>query len=104
MSNLKSLSKLTAPKSVILSKFLQVGPENDNAQAPEEVQKKDYSDKKSLTANVSLGTETLAVILEKQGRYDKALAIYKNLLSNNPEKSSIFAPRIQKLESLLNSK
>lgn len=100
----QEVSFKTAPKSVILSKFLQVGPENDNAQAPEEVRKKDYSDKKSLTANVSLGTETLAVILEKQGRYDKALAIYKNLLSNNPEKSSIFAPRIQKLESLLNSK
>ena len=104
INSYQEVSFKTAPKSVILSKFLQVGPENDNAQAPEEVQKKDYSDKKSLTANVSLGTETLAVILEKQGRYDKALAIYKNLLSNNPEKSSIFAPRIQKLESLLNSK
>ena len=60
--------------------------------------------KKSLTPDVSLGTETLAVILEKQGRYDKALAIYKNLLAHNPEKSSIFAPRIERLTSLINSK
>ena len=63
-----------------------------------------FNDKKSLMPDVSLGTETLAVILEKQGKYDKALAIYENLLARNPEKNSIFAPRIEKLEALLNSK
>ena len=66
--------------------------------------KSDFNDKKSLMPDASLGTETLAVILEKQGRYDKALAIYKNLLVHNPEKSSIFAPRIERLTSLINSK
>ena len=61
-------------------------------------------DKKSLQVDASLGTETLAVILEQQGKFDKALAIYKNLLARNPEKSSIFAPRIEKLEQQINSK
>ena len=94
----------TAPKSVILSNFLHVDPSKEENDTAQEVWDRGTSEKKSLTADVSLGTETLAVILEKQGRFDKALAIYKNLLARNPEKSSIFAPRIEKLESLLNSK
>ena len=64
----------------------------------------EQNDKKSIQADSSLGTETLAVILEKQGKYDKALAIYRNLLAQNPEKSSNFAPRIERLETLINSK
>ena len=100
----QEVSFKTAPKSVILSNFLQVDTENGEENKNYTAEKNNYNDKKSLAADVSLGTETLAVILEKQGRYDKALAIYKNLLAHNPEKNSIFAPRIEKLESLLNSK
>ena len=94
----------TAHKSVILSKFLQVGPSQTSETSAQEAVAHDITDKKSLQANESLGTETLAVILEKQGNYSRALAIYRNLLARNPEKSSIFAPRIEKLESLLNRK
>ena len=104
INTFQEVSFKTAPKSVILSNFLQVDTENGEENKNATAEKNNYNDKKSLAADVSLGTETLAVILEKQGRYDKALAIYKNLLSHNPEKSSIFAPRIERLESLLNSK
>ncbi len=104
INTFQEVSFKTAPKSVILSNFLQVDTENEQENANGVTEKTDYNDKKSLTPDVSLGTETLAVILEKQGRYDKALAIYKNLLSHNPEKSSIFAPRIARLENLINSK
>ena len=104
INTFQEVSFKTAPKSVILSNFLQVDPSKEREEASLEARNHDANDKKSLTADISLGTETLAVILEKQGRYDKALAIYKNLLVHNPEKSSIFAPRIERLESLINSK
>lgn len=100
----QEVSFKTAPKSVILSNFLQAAPSREENERPLQPSNSNINDKKSLTADISLGTETLAVILEKQGRYDKALAIYKNLLAHNPEKSSIFAPRIEKLTSLINSK
>ncbi len=100
----QEVSFKTAPKSVILSNFLKVDPSEEENEASNGTSNHDINDKKSLTPDVSLGTETLAVILEQQGRYDKALAIYKNLLAQNPEKSSIFAPRIQRLTTILNSK
>lgn len=104
INTFQEVSFKTAPKSVILSNFLQVDPSEEENEVSQDARNRDINDKKSLTPDVSLGTETLAVILEKQGRYDKALAIYKNLLAHNPEKSSIFAPRIQRLTTILNSK
>ena len=104
INTFQEVSFKTAPKSVILSNFLQVDPSEERKTNPKAPAGSDVNDKKSLTPDVSLGTETLAVILEKQGRYDKALAIYKNLLAHNPEKSSIFAPRIEHLKELMNIK
>lgn len=104
INTFQEVSFKTAPKSVILSNFLPNEASESGNSGAKGNEKRNFNDKKSLTADVSLGTETLAIILKKQGRYDKALAIYKNLLANNPEKSSIFAPRIEELESLLNSK
>ena len=104
INTFQEVSFKTAPKSVILSNFLKVDPSEEENEASNGASNHDITDKKSLTPDVSLGTETLAVILEQQGRYDKALAIYKNLLANNPEKSSIFAPRIQRLTTILSSK
>lgn len=104
INTFQEISFKTAPKSVILSNFLKVDPSAEEKMSNKEASTHDINDKKSLQANESLGTETLAVILEKQGNYAQALAIYKNLLARNPEKSSIFAPRIEKLESLLNRK
>jgi hypothetical protein len=104
INTFQEVSFKTAPKSVILSNFLQVGPSEEMKKAQSEPATPEVNDKKSIQADSSLGTETLAVILEKQGKYDKALAIYKNLLAQNPEKSSTFAPRIDRLETLINSK
>lgn len=104
INTFQEVSFKTAPKSVILSKFLQVGPQDTAERAAATQQTEQIDDKKSLRPDESLGTETLAVILEQQGKYDRALAIYKNLLAQNPEKSSTFAARIERLEALINSK
>lgn len=104
INTFQEVSFKTAPKSVILSNFLQMTPADEQKMSETGKADADLTDKNSLSEDESIGTETLAVILEKQGKYAKALAIYKNLLAHNPEKNSIFAPRIEKLESLLNSK
>ena len=93
----QEVSFKTAPKSVILSKFLETGnykPEELGAtnDIPIEV-----LGKKSIAQDESLETETLALVLEKQGKYDKAIAVYEKLIARNPEKSSTFAIRISQL-------
>ncbi len=102
INTFQEISFKTAPKSVILSKFLQAAPANTAEKTVPVHENTEYDEKKSLRPDQSIGTETLAVILEQQGYYDRAVAIYKNLLAQNPEKSSTFAPRIQHLESLIN--
>lgn len=102
INTFQEVSFKTAPKSVILSNFLQIATEDGIEPTSSGTVQAETKDKKSLRADASLGTETLAVILEKQGKYDKALAIYENLLAHNPEKSSTFAPRIEHLKSLIN--
>lgn len=102
INTFQEVSFKTAPKSVILSKFLESAPSQPVEKSVTQRSGNDTDEKKSLRSNESLGTETLAVILEQQGYYDRALAIYKNLLAQNPEKSSNFAPRIKHLESLIN--
>jgi hypothetical protein len=101
INTFQEVSFKTAPKSVILSNFLQASPAEDVKKVQSEPQPEVHDDKKSIGPDEFLGTETLAVILEKQGRLEQALAIYKNLLAHNPEKSSNFAPQIERLETLL---
>lgn len=101
INSYQEVSFKTAPKSVILSKFLETGnykPEDlgDSPSVPVEV-----LGKKSIEQNDSLNTETMAVIFEKQGRFDRAIAIYEKLMSRNPEKNSTFAIRISELKMKL---
>lgn len=103
INTFQEVSFKTAPKSVILSNFLQIATSDGTEMTGEAPTPVEINDKKSLRADSSLGTETLAVILEKQGKYDKALEIYENLLAHNPEKSSNFAPRIARLKTLMNT-
>jgi len=101
INSYQEVSFKTAPKSVILSSFLEkdgeIGPLGGSF---EDVPIQELA-KKSISADNSLNSETLAVILEKQGKYAQALAMYEKLMVNNPEKSSTFAVRISALKTLL---
>ena len=83
---------------MILSKFLETGNYNqEDLGETEEVSIEDLG-KMSITENDSLDTETLAIVLEKQGKWEKAIAIYEKLIVKYPEKSSTFAIRISELK------
>lgn len=44
-------------------------------------------------------TETMAQVLEKQGKFQKALEVYEKLLLLHPEKSAFFAAQIEELKN-----
>ena len=101
INSYQDISFKTAPKSVILSKFL----ENEVCSAVESdteiVAPVEEIAKKSNLLDNDLNTETMAVIFEKQQKFDKAIAVYEKLIVKYPEKSSIFASRIQELKNIL---
>ena len=101
INSYQDVSFKTAPKSVILSNFL----ENDggiplDSQPYSKVSVQELA-QNSVRPDLSVVSETLAVILEQQGKYQQALAMYEKLMVDNPEKSSIFAVRISELKSKL---
>src|SRR4051812_115904 len=52
----------------------------------------------SNTGEVVL-TEAMALVLEKQGKVEKAVNIYQKLMLLHPEKSVFFAARIEELKN-----
>ena len=101
INSYQEVSFKTAPKSVILSNFLEKdGGITLSDNGFEEVPIQELA-KKSIATDRLLETETLALVLEKQGKYAQALAMYEKLLLTNPEKSSTFAVRISSLKALL---
>ena len=53
----------------------------------------------SVAENNLLVSETFAEILVSQGYYEKAIKIYSELMTINPQNKSIFAARIEKLKN-----
>ena len=104
INSYQEVSFKTAPKSVILSKFL----ETSNCQPEDFVTGSNASvedlGKKSVREDDSLDTETLALVCEKQGKYERAISIYEKLIVKYPEKSSTFAIRITELKKQLENK
>lgn len=102
INSYQEVSFKTAPKSVILTNFLEKdGGIKLSDDGFEDVPVQELA-KKSIRANDSLESETLALVLEKQGKLAQALAMYEKLMVNNPEKSSTFAVRISALKERLN--
>lgn len=92
------ISFKTAPKSVILSNFLETANCKIDDSVPAPATPIEELAKKSISFDDTLCTETLAVVLEKQGKYEKAIAIYEKLMCKYPEKISTFANRIEALK------
>ena len=55
---------------------------------------------KSLSLKEEVVSETLANLLVKQERYDKAIEMYQKLILKYPDKKSIFAAQIDKLKNI----
>lgn len=53
---------------------------------------------RSLTAAPALASESLAKIMVRQGKKDKAIEIYERLMERQPEKKAYFADQIQQLQ------
>jgi tetratricopeptide (TPR) repeat protein len=75
---------------------LTAAAEEDNETVPEAVFDKAMSSISQKDDNVSEG---LAKVLELQGKYDRAIEIYRKLSLINPEKSAYFAAQIQQLKN-----
>ena len=101
INSYQEVSFKTAPKSVILSKFLETGNYKPEELGDAEAVSVDDLGKKSVRVDESLDTETLAVVFEKQGKFDRAIAVYEKLIAKYPEKSSTFAIRISELKMKL---
>lgn len=97
----QEVSFKTAPKSVILTNFLEKDGGIDLSDSDFEAMPVQELAKKSVSAENSLESETLALILEKQGKIAQAIAMYEKLILKYPEKSSIFAVRISALKTQL---
>ena len=103
INSYQEISFKTAPKSVILTNFLEKdGGIRLDEESADPIPVQELA-KKSIANSNSLESETLAIVLEKQGKYAQALAMYEKLMVNNPEKSSTFAIRIVALRELINN-
>lgn len=99
----QEVSFKTAPKSVILSHFLDTANYKVDSDAEPSAQSIEDLSRMSLQHADDICTETLARILARQGKRDEAIAVYRKLMTKYPEKSATFASRIEKLQKETNN-
>ncbi len=93
--------KKIIPKEEIIEKFIKEQPKINTPLADKNFSEKEI-DKNSLVESDDFVSETLAMVYENQGYFAKAIKIYEKLSLENPEKSSFFASRIEKLKNISN--
>lgn len=83
----------------LIDQFIQNDPKiTPGKKVKSQISLKDYEPESPLM------TETLARIYADQKNYSKAIQAYKILILKNPQKSGLFADRIQELENLIENK
>ena len=94
--NGKKFSLRPLPKDAMLEEFLLQNQNESDSRvtffSPEE------SARRSIEENDGVLSETLARLIAAQGKKDKAIKIYQQLMLKNPQKSSYFAAQIEKLK------
>jgi hypothetical protein len=84
-----------------LKHMKKLGPEDALAAekpSPAEVEAQTIADASNIAREVV--TEAMALVLEKQGKKDKAIQLYRKLTFLNPHKSAYFADKIDHLNGL----
>jgi len=97
----------SAKGDTLIDKFLSSDPapiKMEKKYMPEESSLETHNEMvtKSVSESEEMITETLAMILFEQKKYDKALDAFKKLSLKYPEKSVYFATRIEEIEKLKN--
>jgi hypothetical protein len=98
------LRQLKPPQAAILSTDLKdLSLNNKPSQHPEEDIAPDAKQiaEQSVEEDEEIASETLALLLEKQKLYAKAISMYEHLKLLYPEKSSLFAAKIEELNKNL---
>lgn len=80
----------------IIDRFIEASPKIVPSKTAPAIQ----IPKQNLGLEERLMTETLAEIYVSQHKYDKAIQAYRILILKNPEKSSLFADRIEQIDNL----
>jgi len=95
----QDLTARSLPKDDLLDEFIRDrklnGPSTVPFFSPEE------SARKSIEENEGIISETLARLVAAQGKIERAIKIYEQLMLKYPQKSSYFAAQIEKLRKEL---
>lgn len=83
----------------VIDKFIREEPQIQPPKA-ESINNENKA-RRSSEDQLNVVTETLANIYESQGMYEKAVMVFRKLISENPEKKSYFATRIKEIEQKL---
>jgi hypothetical protein len=91
--------KPTASSLDLINQFLKAKPriKSPVGVPPPAAEQADLS-VRSLTTAPALASESLAKIMVRQGKKDKAIEIYERLMERQPEKKAYFADQIQQLQ------
>lgn len=82
-----------------LKTMKRIGPTPANLSINTEAEKKVLHHAASSITKDEIITETMAEVLAKQGKIDKAIEVYKQLHLINPDKNAYFAVKIQQLKT-----